>query len=329
MSLNTMAKSLALEIPGVSEILARTKIQEAMGKIYDETAWSFQTKQSGWLVPGLKASTGTVTVTPYSASVVGDATAAAIWNGFTGRPLITELQFRDPSYALYDIIDYDGVNTITLDRPWMEPTSGPGRPYYMYQAYFPVPLADFRSFTEMRDTTNGDFISWTKLSQDDLSVEDPQRVVFGPALPTYAVPLGVDSRPNSSTLGYLRYEVWPHILSQWPIAFSYKRRGPELTLPGDTVSYPITEELVMWRAKEVLYQFKEAQKGEEVQRGSGADWRFLAEAAAEEYKEVLKKIRAVDCNLHRDFVSRKKTRSEASNDGFSTTRTGMLNIGRF
>ena len=335
MSFSTMAKSLAQgEIPGVALSLAKTKINEALGKVYDETVWSFQLgKTGGWLIPGLVASTGTFTTTPYSATVTADATATAVLASLTGQPLITSLQFRNPSYALYDIIGYTpagGSNpfaTLTLDRPWAEPATGPGQNYYIYQAYFPVPVSDFRSFVEIRDTTDGDYVSFTDLSQDDLSVEDPERVVFGPALPTYAVPFGIDQRPGSATFGYMRYEVWPHILSIWPLSFTYNRRGPMLVNPNDTVPYPLTEELVTFRAKEVLYQYKEAQKGENMQRGSGADWKFLSEAARAEYKECLQKIRAVDANLHRDFLTRPKRRPAWTQDGFSTNRLGQLNVG--
>jgi hypothetical protein len=345
-----MAKSLAQgEIPGVSLELVKTKLNEALGHIYDESVFSFQLGNSGgWLIPGLVASLGTVTVTPYSPYVFADAVASGIWAQYAlTTPSITSFQFRNPSYALYDIIAYNtaydgslgklplgavplgwaGSSYITLDRPWMEPASGPGQNYYIYQAYFPVPVSDFRAFVEIRDTTNGDYVSFTRLSQDDLSVEDPQRVVFGPALPTYAVPFGIDQRPGSPTLGYRRYEIWPHILSVWPLSFTFKRRGALLVNPGDTVPYPLTEELVTFRAKEVLYQYKEAQKGEQVQRGSGADWRFLSEAARAEYKECLKKIRAIDANLHREFLTRQKKRPQWTQDGFSTNRLGQLNVG--
>lgn len=340
MSFITMAKSIAQgEIPGVALELAKSKINDALGKIYDETIWSFQLgKVGGWLIPGLVASTGTFTTTPYSATVTADATATSVLASLPANPAITSLQFRNPSYALYDIIAYNPAGsppfaTLTLDRPWMEPATGAGQNYYIYQAYFPVPVSDFRSFVEIRDATDGDYVSSTGLSQDDLSVQDPERVIFGPALPTYAVPFDTDTRPGSPTLGFVRYEVWPHILSIWPLSFTYKRRGQLLVAPNDTVPYPLTEELVMWRAKEVLYQYKEAQKGEQQQRGSGADWRFLSEMARVEYSGkdgnggLLKKIRAIDANLHRDFLTRPKRRPEWTQDGFSTNRLGQLNIG--
>lgn len=334
MSFLTMAKTLTGEIPNVSEKLVKNKINEALQKIYDETDWSFQTNYNGWLAPGLVSNVGTTTVTPYSDQIIGDAVASAAWAALVGRPLLTELQYRDPSYSLYNIIAYDTSSnapfgTLTLDRPWMEPTSGAGQTFQIYQAYFPVPVLDFNKFIEIRDTIDGSPVDFLGMSQDDLSLEDPQRLQFGPSVPTFAVPYGADNRPDSSTPGYTMYELWPHVLARMPYSFSYKRQGPLLVKNGDLLLNPLTEELVTWRTKEVLYQYKEAQKGEQVQRGSGADWRFLAEAAGAEYKARLKQVRAKDANLHRDFLTRKNRVSQAQRDGFSTNLLGNLNIGRF
>jgi len=335
MSLITMSKSLALEIPGVAQTFAGTKLNEGLQKIYNETDWSFQTQQAGWNCPGLVASLGTVTATPYSATIIGDAVATAAWAALAGRPLLTELQFRNPSYALYNIIGYETTShapfaTLTLDRPWMEPITGAGQPYWIYQAYFPVPVSDFTKFIEIRDTTNNAPVDFTSISQDDLSVMDAQRLIFGPAVPTYAVPWGTDMRVGSATLGYIMYEIWPHNLSHMPYSFSYKRSGPLMVKTSDTVPYPLSEELVMHRAKELLYLYKEAQKGEQVERGSGADYKFLAQAEQKEYQIILKQIRAKDANLHRDFLthSRSGLRQNATNDGYSTERLGLLNVGR-
>ena len=330
MGYNTMAKSLFGEIPGTPEGLIRAKLNEALGKVYDETDWSFQTVRGGWLTPGLVQSVGTVTVTAYSTQVIGNAVATALWTAMVGRPLITELQFRNPSYDLYSIVDFDPIvnapfATLTLDRPWMEPAVGPGQPYMMYQAYFPVPVSDFRKFLEIRDVTNAAPVSFTDLSQDDLALLDPQRLQFGPCVPTFAVPCGVDQRAESATLGYPMYELWPHVLSKLPYSFSFKRRGDLLVNPSDTAPYPLTEELVMWRAKEVLYMFKEAQRAA---GDRGPDFKFLAQAANKEYGECLMKIRKVDANLHRDFVTHQRP-GGGNGDGYSTYRTGQLNVGQF
>lgn len=326
-----MVQSLLLEVPGTSAPLLRTKLNEALTRIYNETDWSFQTGQAGWLAGKVFLSAGTYATTPYSNKVVADAAASSLITALVGRPFITELQFRNPAYTLYNIIASDTVSnppfvTLTLDRPWMEPTVGAGQPYMIYQAYFPAPVADFTKFVEIRDTTNGAVVSFLDVSQDDLSTVDPQRLIFGPSVPTFAVPWGVDQRPNSATLGYVMYELWPHVLSYMPFSFSYKRTGPLLAGPNDVAPYPITEELIKWRTQEVLFQFKEAQKGEQMQRGSGADWRFLSEAAREEYKAELKVVRRKDSNLHNDFITKDKGPRTVS-DGYSTNRTGRLNIG--
>lgn len=337
MAFINMYKTLAGEVPGVPESLARNKINDALGKIYDETDWSFQSRTGAFLASAV-ISTGTFTATVGSNQVIGNAaatTALAAVMTLGHIPFITSLQFRSPSYSLYNIIAADVTTnapfvTLTLDRVWMEPVSGAGLQYFVYQAYFPVPVSDFTKFVEIRDTTNAARVSfWTK-SQDDLARDDPQRLIFGPCVPTFAVPFQIDQRTGSTTYGYLMYELWPHVLADVAYTFSYRRSGPLLSADTDTLQYPLSEELVTWRAKEVLYQWKESQKGDQMQRGSGADWRFLAQGAAAEYKEVLKKIRAKDANLHRDFLTRNNNQnSDVSSDGYSTEVTGMLNIGRF
>lgn len=342
MSFYTMSKSLTGEIPGLMLSLAQNKVAEAIGKVYDESDWSFQTIYAGWLAPGQLANRGTYTVTPYQNTVIADAVATAALAAITS-PLITTLQYRDPARAIYNIIGYDNGQTpydpesgtgspnypfatLTLDRPWMEPTDGPGQPYMIYQCYFPAPVKDWRKFIEIRDTTNARPLFYTEYSQADLARKDPQRTCF--ADPRHVVPCGVDLRPGSATPGYPMYELWPQQLSRVPYSFSGRRRGPELVKPTDTVPYPFTEELVKHRAMELLYLFKEAQKGEDVQRGSGANWLLLAQAARKEYDDVLDQIRAIDANLHNDFVTHLYTSTFGSNEPFAN-RLGQFNVGGF
>lgn len=323
--------SLTGEVPGLPFPLAKSKLNEALGAVYDESYWSFQIKTSGWLTPGLlfasgTQSSGTITATAYSNQIIGNATAAALWAAYSSMPLLTQCQIRSPFYALYDIVAFDGVNTFTLDRPWMEP-SGTGLTYMIYQAYFPVPVADFKRFFAVRDTTMNAPIDYWSQSQQDLSLKDPQRTIFN--LPACAVPFDTDSRTGSATPGYMRYELWPHPLSVLPYAIAYMRRGPLLTLPADTVPSPLTEELIMWRAKEVAYQWAEAQKGTDIKRGSGADYRFLAEAARAEYDKRLKTARDRDRDLYELYFTRFVRGAGAwwNTDGFYSMN-GQLNVGR-
>jgi hypothetical protein len=330
--------NMAFEIAGETGIpipLAQTKTNEALGEIYDFQQWSFQLRESGWLSPGLlfqsgSQSAGTITVAAYSTSIVGDATAAAAWLAYFNAgtlPLLTSFQIRTPYYSLYNIVAYDGVNTFTIDRPWMEP-SGSGQAYMVYQAYFPAPVIDFKKFIEIRDTTNSAPLDyWTK-SRVDLSIEDPQRTVFNQ--PAFVCPYEVDNRAGSATLGYMLFELWPHPLSVLPYTMSYERRGNLLVLPSDTIPPPLTEDMVKWKTKETVYLWKESQKGDGVARGSGADWKFLAEAANVKYEKLRKPIAARDRDLV-ELYFRRFVRDAAIGyygEPFANINGG-LNVGRF
>jgi len=340
MAFANMAFQLVGEIPGLPMPLSKTQINEALGYIYDEQLWSFQFVESGWLTPGLQfrtgnQSSGTITVTAGSTSVIGDATASAAWAAYVlagTSPPLTSYQIRVPYYSLYNIVGYSAVTnapfgTFTLDRPWMEP-SGSAQSYMVYQAYFPVPVSDFKRFLALRDTTNAAPIDYWTYGQRDLMMIDPQRTNFD--LPAYAVPYEVDQRTGSSTLGYMLYELWPHPLRQLPYTIAYLRRGTLLSAPTDTVPYPLTEELVKWRSKEVACLWKEGQKGDGLKRGQGADWQFLAQAAAREYARCKKIIADRD----RDMVDKYFTRFTryaaigANGEPFASIGS-LLNVGRF
>ena len=122
-----------LGIPGCNLGLVKTKINESYATIQNENVWSFQLQTGGWLTPSLLGaptrtflSPGTITVTPFTNTITGDAIASAAWLAtITNPPLITQYQIRVPYYSLYSIIAMDSTNTsavvLTIDRPWMEP----------------------------------------------------------------------------------------------------------------------------------------------------------------------------------------------------------------
>ncbi len=344
MSFNTMARELLGDIPGISLPYAQTLLNEALKLIYDEQRWSFQVKENGWLTPGLLGgwqpdlsyrSPGTMSVNPYSTTLYGDADATILWGSLTGRPFLTEQQIRVPAYSLYNIVAYyaPGDNpedpttpfaTLTLDRPWMEPKQV-NAVYMIYQAYYPTGSETFRKFGTIRDTTNNAWVNFWQRDQTWLSVNDPQRTVFD--IPTYAVPYEVDHRPNSATFGEMLYELWPHPLSTLPYTYTYLHQGPLMKKTTDTVPYPLNEELVKWRAKEMGYLWKESQKGDNLERGSGADWRFLAQEAHAQYMSRLKTVKLLDGGLG-DLYWTKFNRTPLTNDGYETM-IGTLNVGTF
>lgn len=340
MSLNSMARRLSLEVPGLADQYAVILLQEALSAIEDSQMWSFQLQTAGWLTPGLLfpggpgTSVGTITTQGLSNQIVGDAASSAAWQAYIASPnlpLFTQLQIRSPFYSLYNIVAIDDettnppFTTLTIDRPWTEPP-GSQQAYMIYQAYFAVPDAQFKRFLSARDTTDNAPMDYWSLSQKDLAVRDPQRVVFDD--PNYFVPYQVDTRANSATAGQMLYELWPHPLSVLPYTFQYLTKGPQLVSLSDTVPYPLTEDVCLWKAKEAACLFKEAQKGEDVERGAGANWQFLAEAAHAKYEMRIKPIKDIDRDMVDLYFSRYCPDLYNQGEPFATI-TGQLNVGDF
>lgn len=309
--------------------LSQTLINRALDRIYDESTWSFQLQEGAWITPG-EITTGTITTQLFNNQIIGDAAATAAWAAIVGRPLITERQIRLPAYSLYNVVDYDTTTnapfaTLTLDRPWMEP-AGVGQGYMLYQAYYPAPVQDFKRWLTVRDFTNAiylDFFSW---KQDDLAVIDPQRTVF--QNPDHVVPLYTDNRPNTATPGYMLFELYPQPLAQLPYALYYVRRGAHLVNPNDTVPFPLTEELVLHRSKMLAYEWAEANQGRYVDLQK-SDWRFLMEAAKEEYDDRLKLIRKVDRDIADNFMRRLKRVNPSIGSPYYSAVTGQASVGVF
>jgi hypothetical protein len=212
-------------------------------------------------------------------------------------------------------------SVVTLDRLWTEPNqinSG----YMIYQAYFPAPPG-FKRWYYILDTTNNNWINWWSYTQANLSEEDSERINF--LQPTNLVPYGQDTRPGSATLGQMLYELWPHPIMELPYTFGCQANWPALQAPSDPVPYPLTDELVKIRAYEMLYLWKESQKGDEMERGSGANWIFLSQAMQKQYEDRLKRIRIMDRNLV-DLYFTKMRRMPQSQQVWGTV-TGQANVG--
>ena len=216
------------------------------------------------------------------------------------------------------------IATLTIDRPWMEPQQINGN-YLCYQAYYAAPPR-FKRFWYISDFTDNCPIDFTSMSQADLNQEDPQRTIFGQ--PGYAVYLGPDTRPGSATYGQQLYELWPGPTSQLPYTFQCECDWPPLQNPTDTLPYPLTEELVRQRAYEMCCLWKEGTKGDDMERGSGANWQFLATAYHAEYKDILKQIRVMDRNISDLYLTKAKRNVPYTNDG-GMNNNHTASVGRF
>ena len=253
-------------------------------------------------------SDGTVTANPVVISAGSNYTMPAInWAPVAG----TAAAFSATLQAV-----------LTLDRLWTEPPQTNGV-YMIYQAYFPAP-AGFKKWYAIRDTTNNNAMDWWSYTQVDLAEKDAQRINFNQ--PLYVVPYGSDQRQGSATFGQMLYELWPHPISQWPYTYQCLANAPALVNANDTVPYPLTDELVKWRAYEVLYLWKETQKGDDMERGSGANWILAMQSAAAEYQKRLKQIRVVDQQYVDLYFSKMKRYPQTFGEPFATINSG-LNVG--
>lgn len=423
MAFQNLIQDVLGSIPGMNRGLAATRINEAFTRIQNDNAWSFQNITSGWLTPPLLGgsysgqgqnqsfnagatflSPGTITVTPYTNTITGDAVATAAWQqNILNPPLLTQQQIRIPYFALYSIISVGNNGTVayatvltpgsgqtpgtytvpvsdptgtgatvsitvnsngtvtlppvvtavgsgytapyitfseggvsatfspvliavlTIDRLWTDPQVIAGG-YMIYQAYYPLP-ANFRRFYGVRDTTNNNEMDTWSYTQLDLARIDAERTVFDQ--PLYVVPFQIDNRPGSATLGNWMVELWPHPLSTLPYTFICQCLWPPLQNPTDTLPYPLTEELVRQRAYEMCCLWKAGQVGDDMERGSGANWAFLVKAYHEEYKDLLRQIRIVDKQLTDLYFTRANTTPPPGyQDGYATL-TGQVNLGTF
>jgi hypothetical protein len=337
MSLYDVAFNLTRLVPNTPLSRSQTGVRRALEAIYNQCDWSFQKGFSGWLAPGMVFNgVGSFTTTPYSNQVIADATATTALQAYTGNPLITQLQYRNPAFAIYDIVGYDyntinpGFVTLTLDRPWMEPGSGTGQPYYIYQHYFVSPVEDFRKWIAIQDFTNDQPLDFWSLTRADLANLDPQRQ--DQSLPTNVVPAGIDQRAGSATYGWQRFELYPWQGNLCPYTLSYRRRGQLPKVLSDWMTMypeaPITENMVEFKAKEILLQDKAAEM-EEKTPGSGKGMMLLSTMAQKTYYEYFGQVLSIDLNLDGENMTRVNQPGKWNGSQAYATYGGKLNLGGY
>jgi hypothetical protein len=129
------------------------------------------------------------------------------------------------------------------------------------------------------------------------------------------------------------FELWPQQLSYVPYSFSFRRRGiiPQTLNDFQTMTtpYPITEEMLKWRALEVLYQWKEAQKDKTEARGSGANWMMLSQMAHKEYLEIYSEVLSIDLNINGEMITKIEGRGRTAANQDYSNQLGQLHLGGY
>lgn len=280
-------------VPKVPPSLCKTFVNRAYADVRRQNLWSFQIYDANWIAPA-QLNGGLATTVQGVATAVLDATAAAalIANLATYGTInpINQRQFRIGISTVYNINSFDGVNTLTLDRAYMEP-SATAVAYNIYQVYYPAPYQDHLTFVSIRDMVNFTDLITTK-NRAWLDEQDPQRTWY--YFPTHAVfyRTGVDSA-NTATYKFPIFELWGVPLSNRAYQLYGIRKGVDLVADDDALPVCLTEEAVIERAKKYVYEWAEAHKGE-LPRNQGPDWKYLMGESAAEYKRLYKDLRRQD-----------------------------------
>jgi hypothetical protein len=306
-----MLFELTGSVPGLDSQLAATLISEAWSDIRKLGGWSFQLFSSGFATAPL-VSAGTVSIAYGTPIVTGDATAVASWltASYPGN-FLTQRQFRTIGGTIYNIVAFDGVNTLTLDRNYTDRLPNllglnPNLSYMIYQPYHVVPFKDWRRYLAVLDVTN---VNWLRVKGERAKVDmaDPQRQIF--SNPLELVDKGTDLRFGTSTPGYYVRELYPHPTQMYTYSTWGERFGTDFNLVamGDELPVPITESTVKAKARVRAYEWAESNKDPANPRGAGADFRFLIGLAAQEYSASLKDCRKRDRDAI-DIFTRTMTR---------------------
>lgn len=285
-------------ITGLSPRLAQTFINYAWRDLLNAREWSFLIAEGGFDAP-LLINAGTVNVTQNSASVVADTTAGAALNAVVAAtPALTARQFRvGQGGSLYNITAWNnGTRTLTLDRPFLEPSNATAQ-YSVYQCYFPPPpqakqtsgLYDFARYTSIKDPINGFPLS-TETGMAWLDWRDPQRNVADLAYGIF------DYKADS--LGNPLYEFWPHPTSGQTYQCTYKRLGLAFTTGAQALPQMIPEGLILNRA---LYAYLYPWAMLQAARTPGlrqVNWGAMIAQAEVMYKMDLQAAKLEDENVH-------------------------------
>ena len=301
MALIDMVSELTEATPGMSRVYAKTLVNRAWRVVRDASLWSFQLSQGGFSTPALLTS-GSVSVPGGlgSTAVVGDATASAAWLALPFMFSPTVQQIRVTGYSIYSVIAIDSTDPaaviLTLDRPFVDPlTSFTGVGYQMFQAYIAAP-PNFRRWLNIADLFNCYSLDiWA--GRRTVNMGDPARLYT--SNPECVMGIGTDQRgagtPNASaTLGQMLYELYPNPSTAISYTTYFVADAADLVLNSDTLPYPITQEVVLSKARTYAYEWAESRKDVMTAKGSGANYGLLKKEADAEFLTRLKTLRLID-----------------------------------
>jgi hypothetical protein len=224
--------------PKLSSLLAQIYVNRAWQDIRDAGPWSFLQGFGILTVPAI-ITTGAVTVTNGSTSIVANTTAATALNAVVSSnpPLASTTlgvgrQIRIGSGPVANILTWTmnspsaGLGTMTVDLAWQQ-ASASAQPYTVYRSYYATPSADFLRYTSINNPQQGYAISGQRLAgtQEWLNAIDPQRGSTGD-------PYNVVGYLTNAT-GHPVHEFWPGPQNAYGLFALFQKRGDALTAAND------------------------------------------------------------------------------------------------
>lgn len=284
-------------VPNFPVPYAKTCINRAWRDIRRHHLWSFQLYEYNWIVPAV-VSSGTVSVTRGSSSVVVDATAQTAINAIGTLSNVIQRQFRTGSgRTIYNITAWDTATlTLSLDRPYGESTSASST-YQIFQIYYPAPYQDHLTFITVRNQEQFRFL--VRTTRESIDLRDPQRTWTN--LPTHYAPYKIDANANSPSYGHPMYEIWGLPLSTMTFQLYGIRKLTDFTAASDTPPVQVGEDCIISLAKVYVYEWAEAQRGDLAEKSP--DWKFLMGAAMADHRRLLKDYTRQDREIVNSYFS--------------------------
>jgi hypothetical protein len=287
-TLATLAAELKSWHADIDPLACLPLVQRAYQDVRNAREWSFLKKTSAWFSPS-PIIIGTCIVKQFLDIVVADATAAPLWLAVAlpaaPQSPLTLRQFRVAGGPIYNIIGFDGVDTITLDRPYLGPDDNAAS-YMIYQPYVPAPSVDFKRWLSWVDPNNNYRIRYRNLfhTQKEVDRRDPSRQSF--SIPIWVVDHDYVLMPGDTQMRP-RYELWPHPVQEIGYVIEYMTKG-DAVLATDVLPPQVTDQCIMARARWYAHQFvanqpstdlKIKQFHMQVQRQVEAEYRDLLNTA--------------------------------------------------
>ena len=306
-------------VPKIPIDLCKTFINDSWRELRRKNLWSFQLYDGNWASPAI-INAGTFSCARGSTTITADATAAAaiIASDLLLPTPIGQRQFRAGLSTIYNIRAWDGANTITLDRPWIEPTNAAAT-YMIFQCYYPAPHSDHLTFISVRDVDNFRQLHTHRYTRELLDSRDPQRTIYN--TPSDVVYYTQDQYSASPTYRYPLYELWGHPVSAYSWQLYGIRKLTDFTDDTDELPPAIGEDVILEGAKVRAYEWAESNKGDTL-RNQGADFKYLMGRSADRFTQLYRDYRRQDRETVNNYFSVRKLGLSSQYSAYYSTLSG-------